>query len=93
MGWDAFGLPAENAANLRNIPADVWTKENIKQMKDQLIDLGCSFDWDRELATCDPAYYKWTQWLFVKLFNAGLAYQKEVNYFPALCITDCNIIP
>lgn len=80
MGWDAFGLPAENAAIQRNIPADVWTRQNIAQMKDQLISLGCSFDWDREVATCDPLYYKWTQSLFLKLFNAGLAYQKEVNF-------------
>ncbi|KAG4081191.1 hypothetical protein HA402_014639 [Bradysia odoriphaga] len=84
MGWDAFGLPAENAANQKSIPADLWTKDNIVQMKNQLIDLGCSFDWDRELATCDPTFYKWTQWLFLKLFNAGLAYQKEasVNWDP-----------
>lgn len=81
MGWDAFGLPAENAANQRNIPADVWTKENIAQMKEQLINLGCSFDWDRELTTCDPSYYKWTQSLFLKLFKAGMAYQKEVKIF------------
>ncbi len=81
MGWDAFGLPAENAANQRNIAADVWTKQNIEQMKNQLINLGCSFDWDRELATCDPSYYKWTQWLFLQLFKAGLAYQKEVIFF------------
>ncbi|KAG4073792.1 hypothetical protein HA402_001016 [Bradysia odoriphaga] len=84
MGWDAFGLPAENAAIQQNIAADAWTKQNITQMKDQLSNLGCSFDWDRELATCDPAYYKWTQWLFLKLFNAGLAYRKEasVNWDP-----------
>lgn len=79
MGWDAFGLPAENAAIQRNIRADVWTKQNIAQMKDQLMNLGCSFDWDSELTTCDPAYYKWTQWLFLQLFNAGLVYQKEVK--------------
>lgn len=80
MGWDSFGLPAENAANQRNIAADVWTKRNIEQMKDQFLSLGCLFDWDRELSTCDPSYYKWTQFLFLKLFNAGLAYQKEVRF-------------
>lgn len=84
MGWDAFGLPAENAAIQRQIPADEWTKENIKHMKKQLGDLGCSFDWQAELATCDPAYYKWTQTLFLMLYNDGLAYQREatVNWDP-----------
>ena len=61
MGWDAFGLPAENAAIQRKIPANKWTLENIEHMRKQLNDLGCSFDWTSELATCDPAYYKWTQ--------------------------------
>lgn len=84
MGWDAFGLPAENAAIQRNIPADVWTRENIKHMKEQLQSLGCSFDWTRELSTCYPDYFKWTQDLFIKLFDNGLAYQKEamVNWDP-----------
>lgn len=78
MGWDAFGLPAENAAIQRNIPASDWTQQNINQMKEQLNSLGCSFDWTRELATCNPSYYKWTQWLFLRLHKEGLVYQKEV---------------
>lgn len=79
MGWDAFGLPAENAAIERNIPANEWTAKNIEQMKEQLQNLGFSFDWTRELSTCDPSYYKWTQWLFLKMFKTGIAYQKEVK--------------
>jgi leucyl-tRNA synthetase len=84
MGWDAFGLPAENAAIQRQIPADEWTKQNIEHMKQQLTELGCSFDWQAELATCDPSYYKWTQKLFLLLYNDGLAYQREatVNWDP-----------
>lgn len=84
MGWDAFGLPAENAAIEREINPAVWTKENIKIMRNQLKMLNYSFDWDREFATCDPDYYKWTQELFLKLFDKGLAYQKEayVNWDP-----------
>ncbi|CAO1415945.1 unnamed protein product [Diamesa serratosioi] len=84
MGWDAFGLPAENAAIQRQIPAEDWTKQNITHMKDQLNNLGCSFDWNSELATCNPDYYKWTQKLFLMLYNDGLAYQKEatVNWDP-----------
>lgn len=84
MGWDAFGLPAENAAIQRKIPADEWTKQNIEHMKQQLRELGCSFDWQSELATCDPTYYKWTQKLFLMLYNDGLAYQREatVNWDP-----------
>lgn len=84
MGWDAFGLPAENAAIQRKIPANKWTMENIEHMRKQLNDLGCSFDWNSELATCDPEYYKWTQKLFLMLFNDGLAYQCEsmVNWDP-----------
>ncbi|XP_017777824.1 PREDICTED: probable leucine--tRNA ligase, mitochondrial [Nicrophorus vespilloides] len=84
IGWDAFGLPAENAAVERNVAASDWTYENIKYMKEQLKQLGTSFEWDRELATCDPKYYKWTQELFLKLYDAGLVYQKqaEVNWDP-----------
>lgn len=84
MGWDAFGLPAENAAIQRKLAADDWTKQNIKHMKDQLTQLGCSFDWQAELTTCDPSYYKWTQKLFLMLYEAGLVYQREatVNWDP-----------
>ncbi|KYM76864.1 putative leucyl-tRNA synthetase, mitochondrial [Atta colombica] len=84
MGWDAFGLPAENAAIERQINPAVWTTENIKTMRNQLKMLNYSFDWDREFATCDPDYYKWTQELFLKLFDKGLVYQKEayVNWDP-----------
>ncbi|XP_044738626.1 probable leucine--tRNA ligase, mitochondrial, partial [Chrysoperla carnea] len=84
MGWDAFGLPAENAAIEHNVEPSKWTQENIANMKLQLEKLGCSFDWSRELATCNPDYYKWTQDLFIKLFQNGLVYQKEslVNWDP-----------
>lgn len=78
MGWDAFGLPAENAANERKIDPKEWTEKNISQMKSQLIDLGCSFDWNHEVRTCDKSYYKWTQKLFLMLYKEGLVYQKEV---------------
>ncbi|KAL6422541.1 hypothetical protein ACFW04_010651 [Cataglyphis niger] len=84
MGWDAFGLPAENAAIERKIDPAVWTSENIKTMHYQLKKLNYSFDWEREFATCDADYYKWTQELFLKLFDKGLAYQKKayVNWDP-----------
>lgn len=84
MGWDAFGLPAENAAIERGLNPDTWTKSNITHMRQQLERLGLSFSWDREISTCSPEYYKWTQYLFVKMFEAGLVYQKEalVNWDP-----------
>ncbi len=84
MGWDAFGLPAENAAIERGIPPATWTYQNIAQMRSQLQRLGLSIDWEKEIATCAPGYYKWTQWIFLQFFQAGLAYQKEaaVNWDP-----------
>uniref|UniRef100_A0A8D1KWN4 leucine--tRNA ligase n=1 Tax=Sus scrofa TaxID=9823 RepID=A0A8D1KWN4_PIG len=84
MGWDAFGLPAENAAIERNLHPESWTQSNIRHMRKQLDRLGLCFSWDREITTCLPDYYRWTQYLFIKLYEAGLAYQKEalVNWDP-----------
>jgi leucyl-tRNA synthetase len=84
MGWDAFGLPAENAAIDRGVAPAKWTYQNVAQMRQQLQQLGLSLDWNREVTTCASDYYKWTQWLFLEFFKAGLAYQKEaaVNWDP-----------
>ncbi|CAL8091508.1 unnamed protein product [Calicophoron daubneyi] len=85
MGWDAFGLPAENAAIDRDIPPQTWTKRNIHRMREQMNStMLLGLDWSRELSTCDPAYYKWTQWIFLKLYEAGLAYHRSafVNWDP-----------
>ncbi|MNF54399.1 Leucine--tRNA ligase [compost metagenome] len=84
MGWDAFGLPAENAAMLSGCSPAQWTRLNIADMKAQMQPLGFAFDWSREVATCDPQYYKWTQWFFLKMLEKGLAYKKTqiVNWDP-----------
>jgi len=84
MGWDAFGLPAENAAMANKVPPAQWTDDNIAYMKEQLKSLGFALDWSRELATCKPDYYKWNQWLFTRLFKKGIAYKKTgvVNWDP-----------
>jgi len=84
MGWDAFGLPAENAAIKHKIPPHTWTIANIDHMRSQLKALGFAFDWSKELTTCTPEYYRWEQWFFVRLFKKGLAYQKSsvVNWDP-----------
>ena len=76
MGWDAFGLPADNAAIAHQVAPAKWTFENIAYMRDQLKKLGLSVDWDREFATCTPEYYRWEQWLFVQLYKKGLIYRK-----------------
>ena len=84
MGWDAFGLPAENAAIQNNTAPDTWTYQNIDHMRVQLKQLGLGIDWNREITTCDPSYYKWEQWFFIQLFNKGLIYKKtaSVNWDP-----------
>ncbi|MCI7060594.1 MAG: leucine--tRNA ligase [Lachnospiraceae bacterium] len=88
MGWDAFGLPTENYAIKNHIHPKIVTKNNVGRFKGQLQSLGYSFDWDREINTTDPDYYKWTQWIFLKLFNAGLAYKKEM---PINWCTSCKV--
>eukprot|EP01041_Mallomonas_annulata_P015245 gene15245-32305_t len=84
MGWDAFGLPAENAALKNGVPPAKWTYENIAYMKQQMQAMGLAIDWSREIATCDPTYYKWNQWLFLKMLEKGIAYRKTqvVNWDP-----------
>jgi leucyl-tRNA synthetase len=84
MGWDAFGLPAENAAMQNAVPPAKWTRDNIAYMKRQLQSLGLAIDWRREIATCDPAYYRWNQWLFLRMLESGIAYRRTgvVNWDP-----------
>src|SRR5437867_1415981 len=85
MGWDAFGLPAENAAIQNQIHPATWTRRNIARMREQLVSWGLAYDWDREIASCDPSYYRWTQWLFLQLYRRGLAYRAKgtVNWCPS----------
>src|SRR5437879_6256462 len=85
MGWDAFGLPAENAAIENGVHPAIWTYENIDNMRAQLKKMGISYDWERELATCDPSYYKWEQLVFIKMLERGLAYRRRstVNWCPS----------
>jgi len=89
IGWDAFGLPAENAAIKRNEDPSIWTYENINTQKASMRRYACSFDWDRVLYTCDPDYYRWNQWIFLKMYERGLAYRKHsaVNWCP-----DCQTV-
>ncbi|MEG0803663.1 MAG: class I tRNA ligase family protein, partial [Pygmaiobacter sp.] len=89
MGWDAFGLPTENFAMKNHIHPEIVTKNNVARFKSQLQSLGLSFDWDREINTTDPSYYKWTQWIFLQLYKKGLAYKKEmsVNW-----CTSCKVV-
>ena len=84
MGWDAFGLPAENAAQAHNVPPAAWTYDNIDYMRRQLKSLGLGIDWAREVTTCTPEYYRWEQWLFTRLFEKGIIYKKtsSVNWDP-----------
>ena len=85
MGWDAFGLPAENAAMKSKVPPAQWTYDNIAYMKKQMQAVGLAIDWSRELATCKPDYYRWNQWLFLRMLEKGIAYKKTgvVNWDPA----------
>ena len=79
IGWDAFGLPAENAAIKNKVHPEKWTRENIAVMREQLKAMGISYDWDREFATCDQDYYRWNQWFFIKFFEKGWVYKKKAN--------------
>ena len=89
MGWDAFGLPTENFAMKNHIHPAIVTKNNVDHFRSQLKALGFSFDWDREINTTDPEYYKWTQWIFLQLYKHGLAYKKEMNVNCAPAASAC----
>src|SRR5271156_5442248 len=92
MGWDAFGLPAENAAIQHGRHPSEWTASNIALMKAQMHRIGFGYDWSREISTCDPEYYRWNQWFFLKMFERGLAYRKEalLNWCPVCCTVLAN---
>jgi len=92
MGFDAFGQPAENAAIKNNTKPDAWTHKCIKEMEAELKKMGFSYDWTREISTCDSSYYKWNQWIFLKMLERGLAYRKAsaVNWCPACLTTLAN---
>ena len=89
MGFDSFGLPAENAAIKHGVAPDIWTWDNIHEMEEQLSELGLSYDWEREVCTCHPDYYKWMQWIFIQFYKKGLAYKKEN---PVNWCTDCQTV-
>ncbi len=89
IGFDAFGLPAENAAMKYKTPAHAWTWQNIEHMTEQLKHMGCSYDWRRRVETCNPDYYKWTQWIFLQFFKKGLAYRKNA---PVNWCESCNTV-
>src|SRR6266516_564969 len=92
MGWDSFGLPAENAAISAKVPPREWTLRNIANMKVQMKRLGFAYDWSREVTTCFPEYYRWNQWFFLKMYERGLAYRKKskVNWCPKCCTVLAN---
>jgi leucyl-tRNA synthetase len=92
MGWDAFGLPAENAAIQNNTHPLTWTRNNIHEFQRVLRRFGFSYDWRREISTCDPQYYRWNQWFFLRMFERGLAYRKKsrVNWCPKCCTVLAN---
>ena len=88
MGWDAFGMPEENAALNNGVAPAAWTYENIDYMKNQMQSMGLAVDWSREVATCNPDYYRWNQWFFLQFYRNGLAYRANapVNWCPS-CVT------
>ena len=94
IGWDAFGLPAENAAMKNGVPPARWTRDNIAAMKAQMQALGLAFDWSREVTTCDPEYYKWNQWFFLKMLEAGVAERRTqvVNWDPSVSVASIPVI-